>query len=129
LTGLKTHPTADELYPGLKESLPTLSLGSLYRNLESLSKEGMIAKMEGCGPSKRFDACVKEHFHFQCLNCGAVSDYDSADAREFRDLADKLVASDPSIRSLKIEFRGVCHECEKRINKSSENKLKDKENK
>jgi len=44
LCSLKTHPTADDLFPPLKKRLPSMSLGSLYRNLDALTKKGKIKK-------------------------------------------------------------------------------------
>ena len=37
LRSVKTHPTADELYAALRVKLPTISLGTVYRNLEHVS--------------------------------------------------------------------------------------------
>ncbi len=123
LKSRKSHPTVDELYPDLKKILPSLSLGSLYRNLEVLANEGLIAKIEGCGASKRFDACVKSHFHFQCLCCGGVSDYENEDIGNLRKFLKELLSQDASIRSFKIEFQGYCPNCEiRKKGKISDNK-------
>lgn len=123
LRALRTHPTADELFPGLKRELPRLSLGSLYRNLDALTREGMIAKMEGFGPAKRYDGDLEPHLHFQCVECGAVSDYENPAALEINERLRTLMRSQPDLHSVKIDFTGLCDKCRvKRKEQSHEEK-------
>ena len=42
----RSHPTADELYSRVRRRLPRISLGTVYRNLETLAERGLIRKME-----------------------------------------------------------------------------------
>ena len=49
LRSVKTHPTADELYAALRVKLPTISLGTVYRNLEQMSQAGIVRKLETAG--------------------------------------------------------------------------------
>ena len=39
------HPTADTLYRALREDLPHISLGTVYRNLNLLTELGKIRKI------------------------------------------------------------------------------------
>ena len=41
----KSHPTADWVYKKLKEEIPELSLGTVYRNLNVLKEQGNIEKL------------------------------------------------------------------------------------
>ena len=41
----KGHPTADDVYDDLKKANPSLSLGTVYRNLTQLEKNGMLKKV------------------------------------------------------------------------------------
>lgn len=41
----KEHPTADWVYSQLKPSIPDLSLGTVYRNLASFKREGVISSV------------------------------------------------------------------------------------
>ncbi len=67
------HPTAMELYLSVREVIPNLSLGTLYRNLSQLEESGMILKIPD-GANDRFDANVTPHAHFKCSSCGKVYD-------------------------------------------------------
>lgn len=67
------HPTADEIYVEIRKVLPRVSLGTVYRNLDQMSQQGSILKLEGSG-QKRFDPNPNPHSHFRCLECGSVED-------------------------------------------------------
>ncbi len=110
LRAVKTHPTADELYAGLRVSMPQISLGTVYRNLEQMSQAGLIRKLETAGKQKRFDGDISEHFHMRCRICGAVVDIES----------EKLAALGGRIRELlpefgcdsfNLELSGCCGSC------------------
>ena len=40
--GTNSHPTADWVYNQTKKIIPKISLGTVYRNLKQLSKDGKI---------------------------------------------------------------------------------------
>ena len=65
-------PTAEMIYQWLKPANPSLSLGTVYRNLNLLADEGAIRRM--AFPVERYDAKTMPHPHFCCDQCGAVYD-------------------------------------------------------
>lgn len=74
------HPTADEVYMGVRESFPNVSLGTVYRNLNQLSENGEIQKLTFPEGPDHFDYNPEPHYHFICKSCGRVYDL------KFRDL-------------------------------------------
>ncbi len=69
------HPTAEEIYSRAKEKMPSLSLGTVYRNLALLSELGMIGKLEASGNhSVHYDGRNDEHCHLVCTKCGSIND-------------------------------------------------------
>ena len=109
LKGLHTHPTADEIHSIVRVQLPNISLGTVYRNLEILSKSGKIRKLEMAGTQKRFDGNVDKHFHIRCSKCGAVSDLDKVPVTELGRLI--FVDCDYEIQDYTLEFSGLCPKC------------------
>ena len=73
LRSVTSHPTADELYSMIREKLPKISLGTVYRNLELLSSAGQIMKLELSGKQKRFDGRPDQHFHMRLPFCHLLS--------------------------------------------------------
>ncbi|MBW2172694.1 MAG: transcriptional repressor, partial [Deltaproteobacteria bacterium] len=69
-----SHLTADDVYKMVRARLPRISLGTVYRNLEILSRLGMIHKLELGGMQKRFDGKTQDHYHLRCLRCGRIDD-------------------------------------------------------
>ncbi len=109
LKGLKTHPTADELYEEVRKAMPGISLGTVYRNLDLLAKNGQILKLESAGSQKRFDADMTPHCHVRCMSCGAVGDIKE---RLPRPSIEGLSAKGFVLIEGCIEFYGLCQWCE-----------------
>ncbi len=102
------HPTAMELYLSVREIIPNLSLGTLYRNLSQLEENGQVIRIPD-GSTDRFDGNVNPHGHFKCLTCGNVYDLKS-----FKD--DSLTFSDEIIGNVinySLMAFGSCKHCNK----------------
>lgn len=74
LRKVTNHPTADEIYSIVRERLPRISLGTVYRNLDFLAESGEILKLEAAGTTKRFDGNTAWHQHVRCTHCGRIGD-------------------------------------------------------
>ena len=68
------HPSAAAVYDALRESMPRLSLGTVYRNLNQLSDAGRIRKIILPDGTCRFDGGMHPHSHIVCSGCGAILD-------------------------------------------------------
>ena len=80
LTEAKDHPTAEMIYTALREELPELSLGTVYRNLKLLEELGKVRKVTNLRGNERYDAICGDHIHFICEDCGTITDLSGADA-------------------------------------------------
>lgn len=109
LRKVKTHPTANELYDMVRERLPRIGLGTVYRNLELLADAGVIQKINTSGTQKRFDGTPDQHYHIRCEQCGRVDDI----AMDCQNGLEKKAAQASSymVTSHHVEFRGICGEC------------------
>jgi Fur family ferric uptake transcriptional regulator len=109
LQSLQTHPTATELYEKVRQRLPKISLGTVYRNLELLSQGGLVHKLEFAGTEARFDGQTMDHFHVRCTQCGRLDDV--------HELQADLIQKEPNelggyeILGHRLEFIGICPEC------------------
>ena len=101
------HPTAEMVYQWLKPENPSLSLGTVYRNLNLLANEGRITRM--AFPVERYDGNTKPHCHFRCDKCGGVYDLDLPYCRELDEKADG--ASEHQIEGHELIFHGCCARC------------------
>jgi Fur family ferric uptake transcriptional regulator len=109
LRKVKTHPCADEIYETVRRRLPRISLGTVYRNLEILSKLGEIQKLEVGGVLKRFDGIPENHYHIRCTCCGRVSDVPIPTMEGLEDEIRSV--SDFTVLGHRLEFIGECAGC------------------
>lgn len=68
------HPTAEEIYDAAVKECPGLSLGTVYRNLNSLVDAGRVRRVSIPGKADRFDHTLPWHSHLYCTVCGSVAD-------------------------------------------------------
>ena len=109
LRRLGVHPTADEIYQIVRQRLPRISLGTVYRNLDILSRAGVIQSLDGAGSPRRFDGTVERHYHIRCVDCGRVED---ATRRTYAMVEDAIRGSTHyEILDHSLAFVGVCPQC------------------
>lgn len=63
------HPSAEEIYLQLKADYPSLSLATVYTNLEALVKSGEVQKLNLAPGSFHYDPLPAPHHHFYCEKC------------------------------------------------------------
>lgn len=109
LAATDTHPTAEEVYERAREYVPTLSLGTVYKNLGVLKDLGLIQEVHpGKGPV-RYDANMQTHHHFVCEVCHSVEDI--PEATSFKKLLIQPHLSAHQVSHFKVVFHGICHQC------------------
>ena len=103
------HPTADELYNIVRRRLPHISMGTVYRNLELLAKDGVIQKLEISGTQKRFDGNVRNHYHMRCVGCGEVADANVKKTIRIESIVKEV--TDFKVIGHRLELIGICPQC------------------
>ena len=111
LLGTESHPTAEAVYRLVRRRLPSVSLGTVYRNLHLLVAEGLAAELPG--PHARFDANMDAHHHFTCVRCGRIVDVDGPLAEPQAEALRVRIAARTglAITHHRIEFFGRCPQC------------------
>ncbi len=79
LRAREDHPTVEMLYQSLKPAFPELSLGTVYRNLGLLAREGQAVSVGSFFGQERFDGRLDPHSHFVCRRCRRVMDLELPD--------------------------------------------------
>lgn len=111
LRGVRTHPTADELFRMVRRRLPSISLATVYRNLEELSRSGVILKLATAGEQKRFDGFPEEHYHVRCVRCGRVEDVMVKPIPAIGAAAKRIEGF--RVGGYTLEYYGECRRCAK----------------
>lgn len=74
LRSLDTHPTARQVYDLVRQEIPNISLGTVYRNLADLSANGDILSIGVGDGFEHFDGDTSPHIHLRCRKCGCIED-------------------------------------------------------
>ncbi len=109
LRKVDTHPTADEVYLMVRERLPRISLGTVYRNLELLSNCGEIQTLDVNSAQKRFDGNPHPHLHVRCVYCGCIADVHSRMDPDWEELQK---GTDFQITGYSMQLYGICPQCQ-----------------
>lgn len=109
LKSTKTHPTADWIYTRVKEKIPNISLGTVYRNLSLLCENQMVLKFNIGSSIEHYDANCNPHYHLCCNSCGRILDLPA----EYHHHLDTLASyhSKHRIDYHMLIFYGICDKC------------------
>ena len=99
------HMNAEEVYAEARHVMPSISLGTVYRNLASLSSAGRIRRVEIPDGPDRFDKLLRPHGNCICSKCGAVRDIDLP---EFDRIGE---TTGTKILSFSVTVHDICPEC------------------
>lgn len=105
----KEHPTADVVYMNIRETYPNVSLGTVYRNLNLLSEQGEIHKINCQDGSDRFDGNTSPHYHLLCRECKSVVDIEMDSIDHINTIAGAKFTG--KIEGHVAFFYGLCPNC------------------
>ncbi len=100
------HPTAEMIYLSAREINPTISLGTVYRNLKLLADEGKIITLETEDKRLHYDGDTSRHSHFICSKCGKIIDLFNP-----APVPTELNELGVTVKDEKCIYYGTCLEC------------------
>ena len=104
-----THPSAEALFKMVRRRLPSISFGTVYRNLNVLRDDGEILEL-ACGRrSCRYDGNPARHYHFVCRSCEGIYDIDADMVRGVDGKA--LERAGYEVSGWRVDFYGTCKRC------------------
>ena len=113
LAAVPHHPTADELYGRVRKSLPSISPATVYRNVQTLVRAGVISVLARAGGAVRYDPNPEDHHHFVCSRCGRLVDvYLSSLEYSLNQRRSPLEGA--QIQSCQVQLHGLCARCRSR---------------
>jgi len=115
LVGSSEHPSAEAVYKRVKQSLPSISLDTVNRTLNTLSDIGAAFVVPGSGDAKRFDGNLANHQHFKCIKCKKIFDFHHNEFDNIHPPA-KLARKFKVLRTT-VYIEGLCRACLEEENK------------
>lgn len=105
----KDHPTASEIYIQVRNRIPHISLGTIYRNLSVLQELGQVQEINVNNNYKRYDGNPEQHYHFFCQDCGSVYDLNGSYQEELDQIFSQK--NPHKIFGHNADFFGTCSHC------------------
>jgi Fur family peroxide stress response transcriptional regulator len=108
----RDHPSAQKIYEEVKTLFPTVSLATVYKTLQTLSKLGLIQELSFPEGQAKFDSYMKPHINLVCTRCGNIQDIDDSSTEEMVKrvaMATKFMAT-----GQRIDIYGICGKCRKK---------------
>ena len=103
----KGHASIEEIYEDIKESFPSISLATIYKNITALQEEEILKAV--CTPQKtKYEITKKEHAHFICKECGKLEDI------PLNPIIEEEIEKEYKDSSKELYIYGICDKCKKR---------------
>jgi Fur family peroxide stress response transcriptional regulator len=107
LDGNKDHPSAEDIYKAVSKKFPTMSLATVYNNLQALKQRGLLRELTMDPYKMRFDPQPAPHHHLICMDCRKIIDIHT----KFRINLPEVEGKGFEIIGNHIEFYGRCSPC------------------
>ena len=110
LRSTTAHPSAETVFTDLKQQIPDLSMGTVYRNLNLFKQQGLATSVATVKGVERFDGNTAPHVHFICSECDAVIDLmDMQVPESLKSIAE--TCSGGRVEECHLSFTGQCKNC------------------
>lgn len=101
------HPTAEEVYQRLKPANPSISLGTVYKTLDTFVATGLVFRVLSEEGGKRYDANAMAHSHIYCSNTKEIIDFEDAELEQLlAEFFQKRNMSNFEIKGFSVQLTG-----------------------
>ena len=116
LASSREHPSAEQLHKAVQRRIPTLSLATVYKNLEALKAIGAVVDVNPLHEQARYESALPgsgaghPHHHLVCTSCKKVRDLHDSEL-------DRLRVRDAQgfdVRAVRVQAEGLCPDCQGR---------------
>lgn len=104
LKNKRTHPTANEVFISLQQTLPNVSLATVYNCLEALVQHEIVRQVNFDREPSRYCSNLEEHGHFHDETTGTIHDIKFKPGVNLADLLD--LPPNTLIKDVEITLRG-----------------------
>jgi len=104
------HMNIDDLYKKLLDKFPSVSLATIYKNINSMIEKVFLQALKIPNSKTFYELAKVEHSHLYCNKCGHIEDI----MLDNSDIAKQVSKINPfKIDSTNIILSGTCTKCSK----------------
>lgn len=107
----KIHPDVETVYNALYKLYPSLSKTTVYNTLKLFEDNKIVQSIKIDDDKLRFDAEMKPHLHFKCMNCGKIFDIFSDSIESTNKSLLNELPSNFSFSRIQTNLWGTCSDC------------------
>lgn len=102
------HMNIDDLYHALTKKFPTISLATIYKNVNAMIEKIFLNEVKIPNEKAVYELTKAEHSHVVCTSCNAIMDID-LDTSAILQKAQTL--SGFELNESSVVFTGICPKC------------------
>ncbi len=102
------HISIEDLYKEMLQEFPSVSLATIYKNINQMIESGLIQEVKIPKTKSVFELIKEPHLHMVCDKCGKIEDI-SVGTDKVIEEAQRL--SGYKIKESFITLRGTCPDC------------------
>jgi Fur family peroxide stress response transcriptional regulator len=106
------HPSPEAIYEKVRKEIPSISLGTVYRNIKLFIEIGALRQVTPVHEPLRLDPNLSDHHHLICRCCRAIVDFGSEDVAPIR--FRRSLPKGFRMERCEVEVLGVCARCRTR---------------
>jgi len=102
------HATLEDVQKIISKKFPTLSLSTIYRNLNEMLQKDIVSEVKIANKKDYFELKKDKHVHLVCQNCGKIEDFQIA-----TDDISKQIETQTGDKVLNdtLSFDVICKDC------------------
>ncbi|MDD2357689.1 MAG: Fur family transcriptional regulator [Thiovulaceae bacterium] len=103
------HMNVDDLYLQIKEKFASISLATMYKNINAMMSASIITEIKIPKQKSRFEIVKESHGHLLCQECGEFMDIELDIAKMVDDVSAK---SSYQLFEASLVLSGICPLCQ-----------------
>jgi Fur family transcriptional regulator, peroxide stress response regulator len=113
VSALRDNPTPEEIFEEVRRVIPSISLATVYKNIDTMVDRRMLRDISPNYGSRRIESTSAPHDHFVCRECRKVFDLARHTVPDTPTRDD--LPSGATLEYCLVEFVGLCRACGRRL--------------
>lgn len=106
---LPGHPSPEAIYAEVRGKIPSISLATVYKNIQTFLDSGVFKKVSTYHGALRVEPNLEAHHHLVCVRCRSIMDVDEDKIEPVR-LRQRLPRGFQVTR-IAVDILGICESC------------------
>lgn len=114
------HLDADEIYQLARQKSPSISLSTVYRNLQLFKELELVEEHQFDGMHRCYETTPRpKHHHLVCLGCGRIFEFKCPSAEKLKSRISREEGF--KVTDAEVRLAGYCPDCQQRLSGNTTN--------